>query len=491
MMNRETDIALLGTTADELASVLRDRFAHFWEWDWQTDQATFETVAGQPENDPFLLLIDLDQLSREENRKRAGEWRRLLSSYSNSVVALLRSNQFDPEIVNHFINAGNILLCRPADLERPVFWKAVAAARERCSEQLMDLKLRSRIEKKLILEYTKTQKLLDSLNLGIMISVATENGADNNGSNGTNGTNQVSLSEREESIPATAEKIQDINHDLLDLFGIRANDLLGQSVRDLADPTTSPLDEEIRPFLELEEDLPDYHHMSIFEIGQKDRKYIKRMINPFRSSRGQYLGRIWIFLDVTAEAARGYLDPLTGLYNRRYLENNLFRELQRQHRFTENGRQLAVLMIDLDNFKQVNDNRGHLEGDRVLRVVGQILQGSIRNVDFAARYGGEEFTVILPNTSGEQAEVVAEKILGRLRDYDFGPGFRVTTSIGIASRRETEDPTGKRGTGPGSLKRTVEEEMSELLERADKALYQAKRGGKDRFMNGDLVSETD
>jgi diguanylate cyclase (GGDEF)-like protein len=100
-------------------------------------------------------------------------------------------------------------------------------------------------------------------------------------------------------------------------------------------------------------------------------------------------------------------DPLTGLYNRRYLEENTQRELQRCQR---RGLPLSVIMLDIDHFKRFNDEHGHAAGDVLLTAIAQTLQAHTRDEDIVCRYGGEEFTVVMPETSGEDAQRRAEEI---------------------------------------------------------------------------------
>jgi diguanylate cyclase (GGDEF)-like protein len=156
-------------------------------------------------------------------------------------------------------------------------------------------------------------------------------------------------------------------------------------------------------------------------------------------------------------------DPLTGAGNVRQLSTTLSREVERAHRF---GRPLSVLMLDLDHFKQVNDTHGHDFGDVVLREFARRLSGCLREVDTVARYGGEEFAVVLPETDGEGATRVAERILEAVRSEPFGTPtvtWPLTVSIGIASY-----PTHGRVA-------------AEVMRSADSALYTAKRDGRDRW----------
>ena len=157
-------------------------------------------------------------------------------------------------------------------------------------------------------------------------------------------------------------------------------------------------------------------------------------------------------------------DPLTGLWNFRYLSMSLAREVERSTRFQ---RPFAVLMLDLDYFKKVNDDHGHARGDTVLRELAQRVQEQIREVDVFARYGGEEFVVVLPETTLEGATQLAERICGAIRREPFRqPGesdLSLTVSAGVAAFPE-------HGASPATLMRA-----------ADQALYNAKRGGRDRW----------
>jgi two-component system cell cycle response regulator len=154
-------------------------------------------------------------------------------------------------------------------------------------------------------------------------------------------------------------------------------------------------------------------------------------------------------------------DPLTGCANRRTLLEKLHSEIERARRY---GLALSVLMIDLDHFKGVNDTRGHLTGDDVLRQVAQLLRSVMRSVDVVARYGGEEFLVVLPETADPGAMSFAERVREQVADHDFAAGgdpLSVTVSVGVAT------------VAPGT-----ETDADDLLARADAALYRAKRDGR-------------
>ena len=153
-------------------------------------------------------------------------------------------------------------------------------------------------------------------------------------------------------------------------------------------------------------------------------------------------------------------DSLTGLYNHRYLHERLSEEL---HRARELQRPLSVLFCDLDHFKGYNDTNGHSAGDAVLREVAHLIEESVRNVDVAGRYGGEEFVVLLVETERETALTVAERIRERIHSAGFtANGVPLTVSIGVAGYPDDAD------------------RREDLLNKADWAMYLAKRRGRDQ-----------
>jgi two-component system cell cycle response regulator len=157
-------------------------------------------------------------------------------------------------------------------------------------------------------------------------------------------------------------------------------------------------------------------------------------------------------------------DPLTSVYNRRALMEKLEQEMDRAARYAT---RLTGMMIDIDNFKQINDTHGHLVGDRVLRQLASLLKREQRSVDIVARYGGEEFVVLLPETTVAESRNFAERILRRVATHDFGePGrpVRVTISVGMASYPDERVTDGQ-----------------SLLRLADSHLYRAKSDGRNRF----------
>ncbi len=151
------------------------------------------------------------------------------------------------------------------------------------------------------------------------------------------------------------------------------------------------------------------------------------------------------------------VDKLTGLHNYGYFIDRIEEERERADRF---GSKLSLIMLDIDFFKSFNDKFGHAKGNELLKKVTRIINEQVRVVDIVARYGGEEFAIILPNTSGEAAEV-AERIRRTVEKEDF-EGKKMTISVGVATY-----PT----DAPNDL---------ELIDRADQALGFAKKQGRNR-----------
>jgi len=170
----------------------------------------------------------------------------------------------------------------------------------------------------------------------------------------------------------------------------------------------------------------------------------------------------------TSYAEAAAIDPVSGLFNRRYFQDRLEAELQRAQRHTLS---VGLLMIDIDDFKSINDRFGHLAGDAVIGDIGEILRRSVRIFDICTRFGGEEFAVVMPGSGGEDAARVAERIRERIEAYrspvSDSSTLRITASIGLSV------------SSPGTSAR-------DLVSVADQALYQAKRGGKNQVRVGHL-----
>ena len=202
-------------------------------------------------------------------------------------------------------------------------------------------------------------------------------------------------------------------------------------------------------------------------------------LSPIRRAAGTTDGLVLTLRDVSDRVAmeealraanrrlaeQASRDTLTGLYNRGYFHEVLEREMARALRY---GDVLAVIMIDLDGFKEINDQHGHATGDKVLVEIARLLRPHLRDGDVLARFGGDEFVALLPNTEGAAAGIVAERLRAAIGEKGYGPDAdaRVTMSGGIATSEDVSD---------------VERSATDvLLTRADTALYRSKDEGGNR-----------
>ncbi|KQV82746.1 PleD family two-component system response regulator [Rhizobium sp. Root1220] len=224
------------------------------------------------------------------------------------------------------------------------------------------------------------------------------------------------------------------------------------------------------PILIITEQGDDDMVIRALELGVND--YIVRPVDPnelvarslTQMRRKRYNDRLRASVKHTIELA--VTDPLTGLNNRRYLDNHLSTLFNRS---MARGRPLSVLITDIDRFKQVNDTYGHDAGDDVLKEFASRIRSTVRGADLACRYGGEEFVVIMPDTSPEVAAAVAERLRAAVETAPFklkssGQELSVTASFGISSRIASVITPGQ------------------LMKQADVALYEAKNGGRNRVV---------
>ncbi len=241
-------------------------------------------------------------------------------------------------------------------------------------------------------------------------------------------------------------------------------------------------------FIALAEILADLENRQVVEeeIELRDQRIIRHYSTQMRDDNDEYIGRLHIFEDITerkqleysleqarleAERAKeeaerlAYTDYLTGLYNRRAFISMLKMEVDRAKRKKE---KLSLILLDVDNFKEINDTYGHLAGDKVLQEISQIISSNLRTYDFVGRYGGEEFIICLPDTSEGQALTIAERIRGLIADTtviipDLEKAIHITVSMGITSWAPEEDG-----------------ELDMLIKKADAELYEAKKMGRNK-----------
>jgi len=179
--------------------------------------------------------------------------------------------------------------------------------------------------------------------------------------------------------------------------------------------------------------------------------------------RKRFADKLWENFHLSMQLAT--TDAVTGLYNRHYLTSHMDTRMQAAQ---QQGKDLSVLMMDIDHFKLVNDTYGHAVGDLVLKEFATRIGRNIRGVDLAARYGGEEFVVMMPETPTDWATMIGDRLREEVADnvFDFGlkeGPISITVSIGVATSREGQTP-------------------AQLLEAADRALYEAKAAGRNKVI---------
>jgi diguanylate cyclase (GGDEF)-like protein len=205
--------------------------------------------------------------------------------------------------------------------------------------------------------------------------------------------------------------------------------------------------------------------IGLLSVARADRPFSEAERNLFDYLAGQASVSIEN-IDLHERVQRqAVTDELTGLYNHRRFHEAIATEVERAKRFDQD---LGLVMLDIDDFKQVNDRFGHQQGDIVLRDVARIVQGFSRDIDAPARYGGEELALLLPGTNLDGAHHLAERVREGIEDLRFtvsdqADGLKVTASVGVAAISSDHD------MGP-----------RELIAAADAALYEAKRSGKNR-----------
>lgn len=208
----------------------------------------------------------------------------------------------------------------------------------------------------------------------------------------------------------------------------------------------------------------------------KSHVVFKAYYNEITRASSLPLARILIFSDISEQVAlneeldhMAVTDPLTGLFNRRKFFSQSMIEFQRTKRFKHN---LSLILLDLDNFKRINDTFGHQIGDKILQMVGYTIKDNVREIDICGRYGGEEFAITLPETNLEQANITAKRLMEKFHYMSIPAGnsvkenLRISASFGVAAFTDGKD-----------------QDFEEMIRMADKALYKAKDEGKDRIIS--------
>lgn len=176
---------------------------------------------------------------------------------------------------------------------------------------------------------------------------------------------------------------------------------------------------------------------------------------------GLIFGLMFAQIKVLSSQLRGmaYTDSLTHIYNRLHFAHFLDAEIDKSKRY---GGKFSIIFFDLDRFKDINDNYGHLTGDEILEQVTELVSKTNRDADIFARYGGEEFIILTPETDLSGALIHAERLRNDIEKFEFKTVGHITSSFGVAEFNAEKD------------------DVNELLARADKALYMAKEYGRNR-----------
>ena len=256
------------------------------------------------------------------------------------------------------------------------------------------------------------------------------------------------------------------------LIGLPVHEVLAKSTSMLARP--DHFSKHLLSVLETRELSDSY------EIQMTDGRVITELDYPVRDRENRFIGHLWIYEDVTRERQTAeqlvYLaerDALTGLYNRHRFQQELARTMLDSDRHQT---QCAVMFFDLDEFKTINDSYGHRAGDALLIRVASEISTLVRRNEVLARLGGDEFAILLPSVHGNEAEVLADRVVRAIAQIPFrfeGQNLRLTTSLGIAYY-------------PGHAA-----DADDLVARADIAMYQAKDAGKNTWRVFRAATEAD
>jgi len=260
-----------------------------------------------------------------------------------------------------------------------------------------------------------------------------------------------------EIIIDTTGEIKYVSSAFLRLTGFDAEELIGQSFDFLKHP------DSFRSMLPdiLDSVMNKFTYYKEIDLRTKNGEsfIVNTFAEPLKTRNGEVKGAQCFMNDVTSKKELERLsitDKLTGLNNRHKLDQVMSYEFSQFQRY---GTGFSVILMDMDDFKKVNDTYGHIAGDRVLVKLANILKANVRDSDTCGRWGGEEFLIIVPKANEEEAAHVAEKLRKSIESESFSIEDPVTASVGVA------------GIETGS-------NITKLLSNADKALYKAKRSGK-------------
>ncbi|MFN2331813.1 MAG: diguanylate cyclase [Halomonas sp.] len=260
------------------------------------------------------------------------------------------------------------------------------------------------------------------------------------------------------------------NQAFCDLFagGAPPEDLVGIDCREAAQSSKAHFMEPEDFVMRIEDLLGAKRKQTRDLLAMADGRFLERAYTPLFVA-DEYRGHLWVYRDITRQrhqeadwAHKASTDPLTGLANRRSFEESA-RRVARS--VTEDGLRAALLMIDIDRFKAINDTLGHAEGDKGLRLLADTLRYHLRQSDLPCRIGGEEFVVILPGMSPEEATAVAWRLLRQIAEATIEAEelpFRFTVSIGVTCYKPADAS------------------IEDATRRADVAMYQAKHAGRNR-----------
>jgi len=265
-------------------------------------------------------------------------------------------------------------------------------------------------------------------------------------------------------------KVISISQRFIDLWGIPLEVVESRSDDRLLEIVFEKLDDPALFIERVRELYENKHETSVDEVNLKDGRVFERHSAPMLGADDRYYGRVWMYRDITSRKQsedliwnQANFDQLTGLANRQMLRDRLEQEIRNAHR---TGNRVALLYLDLDQFKDVNDSLGHNLGDMLLKEAAARLSASVREADTVARLGGDEFTIVMGGlTSSSAVERVASDILERFRQPFslMDETAYVSTSIGITLY--PEDAT----------------EADEMLKNADQAMYAAKDKGRNCY----------